>query len=298
MNNRGEVPGARAEGENALPHAPVSVIVSTYNRPEALAAVLNGLAAQTERDFEIVVADDGSAPVTAAVSAGYQSRLAAPLRHVWQEDRGFRAAAARNRAVSQSRGDYLIFLDGDCIPRRDFIAAHRRLAEPGWFVAGNRVLLSEDLTRQALQQDWPVGDWSWRLWWPRWRRGEINRLFPLLALPDGGWRKLRPSRWRGARTCNLGVWRQDFERVNGFDERYQGWGHEDADLAVRLIRAGVRRKSGQFAAAVLHLWHPDNNRARLADNERRLAAVIRGDHIRAAPGLDQYASQGHRSHPL
>ena len=271
------------------PHPLVSIIVSTYNRPKALATVLNGLAVQTEMDFEIVVADDGSASATADVIEGYQRRLAAPLRHVWQEDRGFRAAAARNRAVSQAQGDYLIFLDGDCIPRRHFIAAHRQLAEPGWLVAGNRVLLSEALTRQVLQQEWPVDDWSWRLWWPRWRRGEINRLFPLLALPDGCWRKLKPYRWRGARTCNLGVWRQDFERVNGFDEGYQGWGHEDADLTVRLIRAGVRRKSGQFATAVLHLWHPENNRVRLTDNERRLAAVISGDHIRASPGLDQYA---------
>ena len=133
-----------------------SVIVTTYNRPDALAAVLQGLAAQTERDFEVLVADDGSGPETAQVLQQQASAYPVPLVHVWQEDQGFRAGAARNRAVAQAQGEYLLFLDGDCVPLPDFVARHKALADPRWFVAGNRILLSQGLTEQALQAGWPL----------------------------------------------------------------------------------------------------------------------------------------------
>ncbi len=123
----------------------ISVIVTTYNRPDALRAVLDGLAAQTDRDFEILVADDGSRDDTRELVEAVRSGVPVPIRHVWQEDRGFRAGAARNRATAQARGDYVIFLDGDCVPRPSFIARHRALAEAGWMVAGNRILLSGDV---------------------------------------------------------------------------------------------------------------------------------------------------------
>ena len=124
----------------------ISVIVSTYERPDALAAALRGLSRQSDRRFEVVVADDGSGPATAAVIGQWKATLGVPLIHVRHEHSGFRAAEIRNRAIVASSGGYCVFLDGDCIPRADFVAQHRRLAEPGWFVAGNRILLSEHLT--------------------------------------------------------------------------------------------------------------------------------------------------------
>src|SRR5262245_58906989 len=120
----------------------ISVIVTTYNREDALDAVLAALSRQSDRAFEVVIADDGSGPSTAAVVESWRSRVGVPLSHVWQADRGFRAAEIRNRALLVTRGGYCVFLDGDCIARPDFIATHRRLAEPGWFVTGNRVLLA------------------------------------------------------------------------------------------------------------------------------------------------------------
>ena len=120
----------------------ISVIVTTYNREDALDAVLRSLAAQSDSDFEVVVADDGSGPATRELIAAWKAKLAVRLEHVWHEDRGFRAAEIRNRAILAARGGYCIFLDGDCIARPDFVATHRRLAEPGWFVTGNRILLS------------------------------------------------------------------------------------------------------------------------------------------------------------
>ena len=142
----------------------VSVIVTTYNREDALDAVLSALSRQSDRGFEVVIADDGSGPTTAALAERWRLRLGVPLSYVWQVDRGFRAAAIRNRAILACRGDYCIFLDGDCIVRPDFIAAHRRLAEPGWFVTGNRVLLSGALTAVVLRehsqpQTWTASEW-------------------------------------------------------------------------------------------------------------------------------------------
>ena len=109
----------------------ISLIVTTYNRADALEAVLAALARQTDRQFEAVIADDGSGPATAAVIERWRSRIGLPLSHVWQANRGFRAAEIRNRAILASRGEYCIFLDGDCLVRPDFIARHRRLAERG-----------------------------------------------------------------------------------------------------------------------------------------------------------------------
>ena len=265
-----------------------SVIVTTYNRPDALALVLQGLAAQHDRDFEVLVADDGSKPDTARLVQDMARSFPVPLAHVWQEDSGFRAGAARNRASAQATGDCLIFIDGDCVPLPDFVTRHKQLAETGWFVAGNRVLLSEAFTALALAQSLPLylrSRWQWLL--DRWQ-GRINRWLPLLQLGDAHWRKRSPQRWQGARTCNLAVWREDFIAVNGFDEAYAGWGHEDADLAVRLIRHGTRRKDGRFATAVMHLWHRENDRSQLAENVQRLEQILSSQRIQAQQGLSQY----------
>ena len=262
----------------------ISVIVSTYERPDALAAVLRGLSRQIDRNFEVVIADDGSGPATATTIAAWKEKLGAPLRHVRHEHDGFRAAEIRNRAILASNGGYCVFLDGDCIPRPDFIAQHRALAEPGWFVAGNRILLSPELTTQILAHDLEPERWGFPSLLVRWPR-HVNRLLPALHLPLGALRKREPARWEGARTCNLAVARADLDAVDGFDASFAGWGLEDSDLAIRLIHAGVRRKDGRCATGVFHLWHPANDRAGLPENEARLDTVIRGDRVRALRGL-------------
>jgi glycosyltransferase involved in cell wall biosynthesis len=270
----------------------LSIVVTTYNRPDTLRAVLASLAAQTDSAFEVLVADDGSRTETAAAIAEAAAGFPVPLVHLWQSDDGFRAAAARNLAVAASRGDYLVFVDGDCVLRSDFVARHRALAEAGWFVAGNRVLLSQTFTAQMLQASPGALHADSRLTWLGRRLvGAINRWLPLCFFPGQGWRKAQPQRWRGARTCNLALWRTDFATVNGFDEAFQGWGHEDADLAIRLLHAGVRRKDGRFATAVLHLWHNENDRSNLLENERRLAEILAGDRVRAQQGIDAYTPE-------
>jgi len=116
----------------------------------------------------------------------------------------------------------------------------------------------------------------------------VNRFTPLLRLPDGAFRKRGARKWEGVKTCNLSVWRRDLLRVNGLDESYAGWGLEDSDLVIRLLHAGVLRKSVRFAAPVFHLWHKENDRTRLSDNRRRLQEVLHSNRTRAVVGLDRY----------
>jgi len=265
-----------------------AVIVTTYNRPDALAAVLAGYQAQRDSEFELLIADDGSTADTRQVVEAFKSRATFPVAHVWHEDRGFRAAAIRNRALAATRADYVIFSDGDCVPAPCFVAHHRRLAERGWFAAGNRVLLSEEFTRRALRDRLPLHDRTLGGWLVAWAKRDINRWLPLAMLPDSDFRKSAPQRWEGVKTCNLAAWRDDLLRVNGLDEAYSGWGLEDTDLVIRLLHAGVKHKSARFATPVFHFWHAENDRSRLPENQRRLDTVLHSDRVRAQFGADQY----------
>ncbi len=266
-------------------YIPISIIVTTYNRPDALEAVLRGLARQTDKDFEVIVADDGSSPETGAMLKSWQSRMPQPLTHVWQEHRGFRAAEIRNRAILASSGAYCIFLDGDCIPRNDFVEAHRALAETGWFVVGNRVLMSQHLTDRVLGRGIEPELWTLVEACRARLNGDINRIAPLLQARLGLVRKIRPQYWWGARSCNLAVWRADLDRVDGFDASYAGWGLEDSDLLIRLLRAGVNRKDGRFSTGVLHLWHPLADPSMLSANQTLLDAIQHSDRTLSVKGL-------------
>jgi glycosyltransferase involved in cell wall biosynthesis len=240
----------------------ISLIVSTYNRPRELWCVLRSLSHQRGRDFEVIVADDGSGEETAGVVGEWHKRWNGRLEHVWHEDRGFRLAEIRNRAIAASRGDYIVFLDGDCIPPRDFVDRHARLAQRRWMVCGNRLMLGEALSHAVLREQWAIEEWTLRDWLGQFRRGGIARLQPLLRLPDGPWRRLttkgRPNKVRG---CNMAVWRDDLLNVDGFDADFVGWGHEDNDLASRLELNGVKLKDGRWATGVFHLWHKPADRA-------------------------------------
>ena len=273
----------------------ISVIVATYNRPDALDAVLRSLARQRDADFEVLVADDGSRPDTAAVVTQWQGRIGRRLVHVWHPDDGFRLAEIRNRAILAAAGAYCIFLDGDCLARGDFVAAHRALAQRGWFVTGNRVLLSRELTQRVLSESVAAERWTLAQWLAARSSRGINRLAPLISLPLGPLRKMPARAWRGARGANIAIWRSDLTAVDGFDSGFAGWGREDSDLFVRLIRAGVRRKDGRYATGVLHLWHPEADRTGLSENDQRLGEVLAGSRILASKGLSALREETHNA---
>lgn len=272
----------------------ISVIVTTYNRPDALSAALTALGHQDTLPFEVIVADDGSLPLTQQTVQDLRTNFPCPLRHVWHPDEGFRAAAIRNLAVAASEGDYLVFLDGDCIARPSFLTHHRQFAEAGWFVAGHRVLLNPEITQQSLAAGHSLHAESGWFWFRQFLFRRCNRISPLITLADGAWRHRHPYRWQGARTCNLAMWRHDFIGINGFDEKYAGWGHEDADLAVRLINAGVHRKDGRFGTGVFHLWHRESDRGQSDANFARLQSVQQNGNTLAEIGLSRYGQQAVR----
>lgn len=268
----------------------ISVIVTTYNWPEALAGCLDSLLEQSDKDFEIIIADDGSGISTKQCIAGFLSKHPEiPLRHIYQEDHGFRAGTIRNKAVAASSGSYILFLDGDCLVFPQFIKRHRELAETGYFVPGNRMLLSQSFTAQILKEHFPIHQQRCSYFLKQRLSGNINRILPLLHLAFQWHRHLQPQNWQKAMTCNLGVWKADFIAVNGFDELFAGWGYEDSDLVVRLIHNRVRRKEGRFALPVLHLWHKQNDRSRHDANYQRLLERVKDQScIRALSGVDQY----------
>jgi glycosyltransferase involved in cell wall biosynthesis len=272
-----------------------SIIVTTYNRPDALRRVLLDLDRQGSDTFEVVVADDGSTHETADMIADLRGRVGYRLKHAWQEDEGFRAARVRNLAVLQSEGDYLVFLDGDCIPLEGFVEGHRWLAERGWWVRGTRVGLRPEFTERVLREGLSVTDWGLARWVVASLRGDAGGPVPLARFRTQAFRKRRPRRWQGARTCNLAMWRDDFMRVDGFDESYTGWGREDSDFVVRLINAGVYRKEGRHAVPVLHLWHPSHLQGGLETNDALLSEVIDRGAVRARIGVSrlQGKSAGH-----
>ena len=249
----------------------IAVIVTTYNRLDALLAVLGGLCAQTDRDFEIVVADDGSTSATRTALRSVVATAPVPVRHVWHPDQGFRAAAIRNKGIALTEAPYLIFLDGDCVPQRDFVARHRRLASPGRLVTGSRVLLSRALTDRLLAGGRDISAIGPGEWIADRLLGDINKVWPLLMkLPPAGWRTSGTFRWRRIKSCNLAVWRDDAIAVDGFDETFRGWGHEDADFVLRLHHHGIERTLGSFATEVFHLWHREAQRDRAGENLKRV----------------------------
>ncbi len=268
----------------------ISVIITTYNWPYALQAVLSALAAQkTTHVFEIIIADDGSNEETAQVIRDFKKRIPISVQHIWQPDNGFRVATIRNKAILAAKGDYILFLDGDCIPRENFIARHLALAETKTFVVGNRVLLNREFTLRVLSERLPLHQWSLWRWCVARLYGHCNRIFPILSLPSG-WPRLKyTTRWQGAKGCNLGIWKSDLFFINGWEEKFTGWGYEDSDLVIRLLRLNVQRKNARFYIPVFHLWHPENDRTKERDNglllkERKNNLM----QLCAEKGLDQY----------
>jgi glycosyltransferase involved in cell wall biosynthesis len=250
----------------------ISVILATYNWPEALGLCLQALEAQTDRNFEIVIADDGSRDETKAVIQAFVATTGIPIRHEWQPDDGFRKSQILNKAIASSQGQYLVFLDGDCLVQPDFIERHRAMSQSEVMVTGSRILLNQSLTQHYCGLGvWSYAEFSRKLWAMR-LSGQINKILPLwVKLPDSSVRMYADFVWRRIKGCNMAAWREDVLRIGGFDETMQGWGHEDADFVFRLHKAGIGRKSGAWATEVLHLWHP----AQSKENAEKNAQIVR-----------------------
>ncbi|HEU0302953.1 MAG TPA: galactosyltransferase-related protein [Gaiellaceae bacterium] len=264
----------------------ISVVVSTYEWPEALDAVLFGLSEQTDARFEVVVAEDGAGQGTAAVVERWRPTFGLRLLHVTQPDEGFRLARVKNLGARAAGGDYLVLIDGDAVPRRELVAAIRRSALAGWFLATKRLELDRRLSERVLAERLPVHRWS--LWhWLRERRhaGPLAALTPRDRRRPGrdGLPEFVPHANRYG--VLFGVSRADFERVNGFDMRFEGWGEEDVDLALRLRRLGLRCGWPGPGGTLLHLWH--ESRKEVSPNRSLLDETRRSDRVEAVRGISE-----------
>jgi glycosyltransferase involved in cell wall biosynthesis len=253
----------------------ISILLATYNWPQALKLCLESLATQTDKNFEIIIADDGSTESTKQVIESIKGSHPAAINHLWQEDQGFRKTKILNQAIAAAHGDYLVFLDGDCIVQPDFVARHRELAQKGYLVTGSRILLNESLTQELLTwSNWNFARFTENLIGKR-LSGGINKYWPLkIKLGNGSWRDYKKFVWRRIKGCNMACWKADAEAINGFDETMTGWGHEDADFIFRLQHHGIHRKSGSWSSEVLHLFHKINDQSNAAENARRVREKI------------------------
>ena len=264
----------------------ISVIVTTYNRPSTLDKVLDSLNDQTDTNFEIIIADDGSTNETRELISKWKIKSDIPIIHAWQEDLGFRAATSRNNGIRHAHGDYLIFIDGDCLLRSNFVEQHRLLMEDNYVVAGNRCLLSPELSSQIENGKISIKGWGWSDFFLARIMGKINRLSALMIFsPKASFRYKSANNWEKVRSCNMAVFKTDIDAVNGFDESFIGWGFEDSDLAVRLINFGLKVKRGSFATTVLHLYHPETVEDQSGPNWDRFQYVLKNRGTQPIKGL-------------
>lgn len=264
----------------------LTLIISTYNQPEALRLVLRGIQRQSSFPDEILIADDGSQAPTSKLVAHWVPEAPAPTRHLWHPDKGFRKTVILNQALAESTGDYLVFTDADCVPHRHFIADHRRLAEPGYWVQARRCFVEE--TCVAAFDPENIQFWSWA------STGRITGFTKGLRLP---WPLVfRNTRQRGVIGCNMACWRDDAVAINGFDEAYSGWGiGDDSDFGSRLYHLGRRRKFVYGHAIVYHLNHATLPKDHVAGSQARLQETLRTRKVRCEHGLDQHTPSSERT---
>lgn len=262
------------------PAGALALIINTYNQPDYLTRVLAAVSRQTRGPDEVLLADDGSGDDTRAVFEQWARAQTIRAHHVWQQNEGFRRSRILNEAIARAQSDYLVFLDGDTVPHPRFLSDHQAQATEGFFVQGHRALVGQRAAgyfgmndfaadrRRALRAG-ELSGWKHSFHWPRPLRRVRNDL-------------------DGIRGCNLGLWRADLIRVNGYNEAFVGWGREDSELAVRLMNSGVRRLDVRGWALCYHLWHPPASRGNLEANDGLLAQAQREGGKRCAQGLDQH----------
>lgn len=234
----------------------VSVILATYNQPRLLEMTLWGYAAQSHRNFEVLIADDGSTGETADTIRRLRKETGLEIHHVWHEHQGFRKCTILNRAIAAATADYLVFSDGDCVPRWDFLAQHVRHAREGCLLSGGCLRLPRGLTERITKDDILQRRVTRPAWLLRHGMNWSHKLLKLCFRPSIGrvLDALTPTRptFNGH---NASAWRADVLRVNGYDERMV-YGGLDRELGERLMNLGVRPRQVRHRAVCLHLWHP------------------------------------------
>lgn len=227
-----------------------SLIISTYNRPDALAVCLDSIRYQTLLPDEVIVGDDGSTAETKETIDRIKRDFPIPLIYIWQEDRGFRLAMMRNKTIAQATGDYIIEIDGDVFLHKRFVEDHVRLASPKRYLKGTRVRLGEKLTDEICKEQVNRKIYPWTSGIDSKAETALHLKWLSTLFAD----RFKKHKLSGL-GCNMSFWRLDVLAINGYDEFFEGWGAEDDDLAHRLYRSGCRKRALRFSGIVYHLWH-------------------------------------------
>ena len=256
----------------------VSLLISTYNWPEALDLTFRSLMVQSQLPMEVVIADDGSGPETKKVIDYYRTQLSIPVKHVWHEDIGFRRTIILNQAISQLSGDYIVQIDGDIIMHPRFIEDHLREAREGFFIKGTRGMLSKSKSAEILRKkniSVPLFSWGVKPWINMIRFKQASHLF----YGD-------PEKKDSMKGCNWAVWKKDFVAVNGYNNTMTEWGYEDSEMGARLVNFGIKRKQLKLTAVCYHIYHPFGYRARMDINRLIYEEAVKNKEVVAC--LDGY----------
>jgi glycosyltransferase involved in cell wall biosynthesis len=264
----------------------VALVISTYNWPQALRSVLRSIATQSRKPDEVLIADDGSGPETESIIEFFTSKLEMPVKHIWQEDRGFRKSAVLNKALSFTNADYIIQIDGDCILHPQFIRDHLAGVEEGTFLYGSRVNIFPGAVQKVLKMKNP----RFPIFSSAIKNKSRNLRIPFFQKLYGSKTKFS-NKTRG---CNLSYWRKDLIGVNGYDETMEGWGREDSELVIRMLNNGVKGKRLRYGGILYHIYHPEKSREFLLKNSEIQTRTIEENIKWCSEGIDKYlrASRG------
>ncbi len=260
-----------------------SLIIATYNWPEALELVLKSAEQQSLLPYEVLIADDGSSEATKKLIDKFKNKGVLNLRHIWHEDKGFRLAEIRNKAIKEAKGNYIIQIDGDTFLHKDFVKDHLQYAKPGQFISGSRVLLGKDLSARLLKNKEIRFSSFHKDIKNKHYKYTIPLLTKLLKKPSKDVQKVI----RSVRGCNMSFWKKDLMAVNGYNEGLTGWGREDSELSARLIHLGLRKINLKFAAIQYHLYHKEASKDNLIKNHELLNETLSNKTIITNRGIEK-----------
>ena len=264
-----------------------SLIISTYNWVEALELTLNSVLLQSVLPKEVIIADDGSKEETRDLIERYKQTFPVPLIHIWHEDKGFRLASIRNKAFAVSTQEYLIQIDGDVILHPQFIEDHVTLASPNCLLQGSRVNLGKYRSAILLKK----------------KQSRVSVFSTDISRRENGIRWISLAKWLltkyrnrypvyYARGANMSFWRKDILAINGYNENFTGWGHEDSDLTLRMLNNHKTKLVLKFSAIVYHLYHPEHtSKTDQSGNKHYIEETLRQKISWTDNGINKYLTE-------
>ncbi|RBP30862.1 hypothetical protein DFR65_104120 [Oceanihabitans sediminis] len=260
-----------------------ALIISTYNWPEALELVLKSVLNQSVLPDEVIIADDGSTGETKKLIEAFQQNFPVPLKHVWHEDTGFTKSVILNKAVAKASGEYIIQIDGDCIIHKHFVKDHLEFISPNTFLYGSRVNIQEShLSSLFTKQQVEFNAFS---------KGIKKRTRALYIPFLSALYKKKHEVSRKYRGCNTSYFKSDFFAINGYDERFEGWGREDSELAWRFYNKGLSSRRLRYRGILYHIFHVEKSKEQLAQNNEIEEHTIKEKLTWCENGVNKYLNE-------